>query len=73
MRRVFVLALMLLCGCAGVRGPFDAGRPMRVDDPSLPIVEQERRGRDRYPNPDELDKIAPPTSVASPLISPYPH
>jgi hypothetical protein len=72
MARLFFLAVLLLCGCRGVRGPFDPVPPVRVDDPSLPIAEQELLGRDRYALPDESIKIAPHSGAAGPLVPLYP-
>lgn len=57
-RRIMVMVLLAatglggLAGCANVRNPFQARSPQRVDDPRLPIAEQERRGRDQLPLPD---------------------
>ena len=53
MRRLFLLLLVLITGCQGLRGPFAARSPARVDDPHLSIAEQERLGRDRLALPDK--------------------
>lgn len=54
-----MVILLSLAGCQNVRGPFDPKSPARVDDPRLPIFEQERRGRDRFALPDESPMVAP--------------
>jgi hypothetical protein len=51
-RLLWAGAFFLLLGCKSVVGPFGYRTPERVDDPRLPIAEQERRGRDRYALPD---------------------
>lgn len=66
MHRLLLLALLVICGCRGIRGPFDPVAPARVDDPALPIEEQERLGRDRYALPDESANIAPQSGAAAP-------
>jgi hypothetical protein len=51
--RLLLVAAVLAClGCRGVVGPFASRQPQRVDDPGIPISEQERRGRDRLALPD---------------------
>ena len=42
-------------------GPFAHRTPERVDDPRLPIPEQERRGRDRYALPEADRNVVPRT------------
>ncbi len=59
MRRLFLVGVLCLIGCQGVRGPLQPKDPQRVDDPRLPIGEQERRGRERLALPDESANIAP--------------
>jgi hypothetical protein len=59
MRRVFLMAVLCLAGCQNVTGPFAPRTPERVDDPRLPISEQEIRGRDRYAIPQESPKVGP--------------
>jgi len=59
MRRVFFLSALLLMGCRSVVGPFEHRKPERVDEPTLPVSEQERRGRDRLPLPQWSPKVAP--------------
>jgi len=54
MRRLLLLGVLLLSGCASnLVGPFAGREPQRVDDPLLSIPEQQRRGRDRLALPDE--------------------
>jgi hypothetical protein len=53
MRKLILLGMLLLAGCQNVSGPFAARPPMRVDDPRLPITEQQARGRDRLALPDD--------------------
>jgi hypothetical protein len=64
MRRFLIVSVLLLAGCQSVRGPFQAREPQRVDDPRYSIPEQERRGRDQLPLPQESMTIAPPIPVA---------
>lgn len=67
MRRFCCLILLLaLAGCQNVRGPFEPRSPARVDDPRLPIPEQQRRARDQLPLPDESTKIAPNSGATPP-------
>lgn len=70
MRRLGIALVLLVCGCQGIRGPFDARSPRRVDDPNLPTYEQEQRGRDRYPFPDESATIAPNSGAAGMIATP---
>ena len=68
MRRLFVICLMVMAGCAGcqsVSGPFQPRKPERVDQPGLPINEQEVRGRDRLALPDDHG-LAQPTGINPP-------
>jgi hypothetical protein len=53
MRYLFLLAILGLMGCQGVIGPLEYRQPKRVDDPFLPIYEQQKNGRDQLPLPDE--------------------
>jgi hypothetical protein len=66
MYRIFVLGALCLAGCQNVIGPFQARDPRRVDDPCLPISEQERLGRDRLAFPEESPTFAPLTYVDRP-------
>lgn len=61
MRRLFLLSVLLLVGCRSTVGPFAPRAPERVDDPRLPISEQERRGRDRLAYPVESPAVGPRT------------
>jgi hypothetical protein len=66
MRRLVLLALLAVAGCQNIRGPFEPKSPTRVDDPRLPISEQERRARDRLALPDEAQEVAPQSGNAFP-------
>jgi hypothetical protein len=70
MRQVYLAAAFLLTGCCNVMGPFEHRQPQRVDDPCLPIPEQQSRGRDRFALPDEPNsrgsELAPRTGIESP-------
>jgi hypothetical protein len=66
MRRLVLIGLLLLVGCQNVSGPFAYRRPERVDDPSLPLQEQERRGRDRLALPENSPNIAPRSDFSLP-------
>lgn len=76
MRRIVLAGYLLvplslapgLTGCQNVRGPFQPRPPVRVDDPRLPIAEQERLGRDRLALPDESTAIGPRSGAAYPGI-----
>lgn len=59
MRRMMLLGVLCLVGCQTTVGPFQGRTPQRVDDPRLPVPEQEARGRDRYALPDESPMVAP--------------
>lgn len=62
MRRLCLAGMMLLCcGCQNVSGPFRPKPPIRVDDPSVTIDEQERRGRSRLALPVESSNVGPYT------------
>jgi hypothetical protein len=61
MRRLFLLAVLLLTGCRTTTGPFAPRDPERVDDPRLPISEQERRGRDRLSYQEIEPNVLPRT------------
>ena len=66
MRRLFILGTMLLAGCGNVIGPFAPRDPQRVDDPRIPIYEQQARGRDRLALPEEAPNLTPRTYVEFP-------
>jgi hypothetical protein len=63
---VFLGLLLLLTGCQNTVGPLAPRSPERVDDPSLPIAEQQRRARERYALPDQARTLLPNTSTAPP-------
>jgi hypothetical protein len=63
MHRIILIGILCVAGCQNVLGPFAPRDPARVDDPRLPIAEQERRGRDRYALPEGSPYLAPPTFV----------
>lgn len=63
MRYLLLLAILGLIGCQGVVGPLQYRQPKRVDDPLLPIYEQQKLGRDQLPLPDETYQAGPPTGV----------
>jgi hypothetical protein len=70
MRRIWLVVILLLgVGCQNIRGPFQAKSPIRVDDPRVPITEQERRARERLALPDESAKVAPHSGAAYPGLS----
>jgi hypothetical protein len=66
MRKLFCLAVLMLAGCQNTAGPFQARPPLRVDDPTVSIPEQQSRGRDRLALPDDFSGLAPKTGAALP-------
>lgn len=66
MWRLLVIPAFFVAGCCNVGGPLRPvdGRP--VDDPCLPISEQEKRGRARYAYPDETPQAGPLTGIGRP-------
>ena len=67
-RLVLTAALLLLAGCQNLEGPrARRENPQRVDDPRLPISEQERRGREELALPLESPTVGPPTYLKSPF------
>lgn len=75
MHRIILAGLVCLAGCQNVVGPFQARQPQRVDDPCLPIYEQQRRGRDRLALPEQNfgqnygdAPVAPPTFIDRPGV-----
>lgn len=75
MRRLFVVAALVVAGCQNIVGPFQTKTPQRVDDPMLPIYEQQQRGRARLPVIEETfgqnygdTEIAPPTYCDRPGV-----
>jgi hypothetical protein len=65
MRQLILLTAVLLTGC-GLKGPFANRSSQRVDDPRLPIYEQEYRGRDRLAYPEQAPNLTPRTYVEFP-------
>ena len=64
MRKLVVVGCLLLAGCrSSTVGPFESRRPERVDDPRLPISEQQRRGRDRLALPVESAAVGPLSGI----------
>jgi hypothetical protein len=63
MRRIIAISVLFLAGCQSIIGPFQHRKPERVDDPLLPISEQQRRGRDRLALPEDSPTIAPRSGV----------
>ncbi len=62
MRRLVMVAVMLLAGCESLMGPRKrALAPEKVDPPYLTIKEQEYRGRDRLAYPDPQPWVGPRT------------
>jgi hypothetical protein len=61
MRRVILVGILLAAGCQSTVGPFGHRTPERVDDPAVPITEQERRGRDRLALPERSKTAVPST------------
>jgi hypothetical protein len=66
MRRLVVLCVLLLAGCANLVGPFQSRAPQRVDDPLLPTREQQQRGRDRLSLPEDRTALAPQLYIDRP-------
>lgn len=70
MRKLCLLGLLMLTGCQGTTGPFQPRGAGRVDDPRLPITEQQREARDRLALPDENrplgEGVARPGTVFTP-------
>jgi hypothetical protein len=62
MRRLLICCLLVLAGCQNIVGPARR-EPVRVDDPRLPIAEQERRGRSYLSVPDASYLAGPQTAV----------
>ena len=65
MRQLYLMTALLLTGC-NLQGPFAPRSPQRVDDPHLPIYQQEARGRDRLALPEQSADVAPRTQVEFP-------
>lgn len=62
MRQLILIGALVLTGC-NLNGPFAPRTPQRVDDPHLPIYEQERRGRDRLSLPENAPNLTPRTGI----------
>ena len=67
MRRIIMIGILCLAGCQSVTGPFAPRSPERVDNPRLPISEQESLARDRYAFPEQSPLVAPPAGSYYPL------
>jgi hypothetical protein len=62
-----ILAVALgLAGCQSIVGPFQSRPPKRVDDPLLPISEQQRNGRDRLAIVEDQNALAPKAYIDRP-------
>ncbi len=60
MRRLLLVSLLSLIGCASIVGPRKRdARPERVDPPGLPIPEQKQRARADLPYPDPNPWLGP--------------
>src|SRR5437016_4779700 len=66
MRRLLMLCVLIVTGCQNVVGPFEHRQARRVDDPCLPIPEQQRWGRDRYAWQYESSSALPSTGAQLP-------
>lgn len=67
MRRLVLVGLVLLAGCQGLVGPRQRrGSTEIVDDPRLPIREQEMRGREFLALPEPSNDVAPRTYAENP-------
>jgi hypothetical protein len=66
-RTLMLGTLMFLAGCQGVVGPRQRlAQPIPIDDPRLPIEEQQARGRQRLAFPEESEDVAPRTFAELP-------
>ena len=66
MRRFILGIALIVVGCQNVTGPFESRRPQRVDDPLLPISEQQRRGRDRLAIVEDNNALTPKAYIDRP-------
>jgi hypothetical protein len=66
MRQLWILGAFCLIGCQNVIGPLEYRKPVRVDDPRLPIEEQQKLGRDRLSLPDNSPAVGPPSGQPVP-------
>ncbi len=71
MRRLLQVGILLLAGCQSVNGPVrrSINPPPPLDDPSLSVGEQLRRGRDQLAFPDGSTAVAPRTGAEIPNAS----
>lgn len=69
MRHLILGIALALAGCQSVVGPFQSRAPQRVDDPLLPISEQQRRGRDRLAIPEDRNALAPKAYIDRPGVN----
>ncbi|MFL5342615.1 MAG: hypothetical protein ACJ8F7_20980 [Gemmataceae bacterium] len=63
MRRLWIVALLLLAGCQNTIGPLQNQRRDKPDDPYYNISQQQYRGRDRYSRPDDSFEVGPKTGI----------
>jgi hypothetical protein len=63
-RYALFCSLLLLAGCQNTIGPFGPRPLVRPDDPSLPIPEQQRRGRSMLSLPEDSYLSGPRTNAA---------
>lgn len=64
-RRMMLLGLLAAVGCQNTVGPLQNRFRPRPDNPAYTVEEQKRRGRDRYPLPDDSPQIAPRTGISA--------
>jgi hypothetical protein len=65
LRRMMLMTLVAAVGCQNTSGPLQNRFRPRPDDPAYTVEEQKRRGRDRYPLPDDSPQIAPRTGIST--------
>lgn len=68
MRRLLLVSLLLMMGCAGTTGPrMRDAQPQKIDPRYLPIPEQEERAKalTAYPDP-EIPYVGPRTYTEIP-------
>ena len=62
MRRLLLMGLLMLAGCAGTTGPrMRDANPQKVDPRYLPIFEQEERAKANLPYPNIQYGVGPRT------------
>lgn len=66
MRLLAIACILFLTGCQGIVGPLQYRKPIQVDDPRLPISEQQRLGRDRLAFPQVGYEAGPSSGLAWP-------